>query len=176
MNEGPIASRTGMWVPVLVGGTAAGVLSGIPFINCLCCLWILGGAALAVHLYARDRSVPTTPGDGAVIGAFAGVAAAAANTVMNIVFQSANLAFLRRVIERLSANMDNFPPEWQDWINKEPGPVSLSQLLVSLAFSAAVFAALGALGGVLGAALFGRKPAAPPAGSPPPPPLPPEIK
>ncbi len=165
-----------MWGPVLIGGTAAGVLSGVPFINCLCCLWILGGAALAVHLYARDRSIPTTPGDGAVIGAFTGVAAAAVNTVMNVVFQSANLSFLRRVIERLSANMDNFPPEWQEWINKEPGPVSIPQLLISLAFSAAVFAALGALGGVLGAALFGRKPAAPAAGSPPQPPAPPEIK
>jgi len=158
-----------MWVPVLVGGTAAGVLSGIPWVNCLCCLWILGGSALAVQIYAKDRSAPTSPGDGAVIGAFAGVVAAAVNTMMNVVFQSANLAFLRRVIERLSANMDNFPPEWQDWINREPGPISIAQLVISLAFSAAVFAALGALGGVLGAALFGKRPA----GGHPPGPVPP---
>ena len=87
--------KTGMAVPVLVGGAAAGFLSGLPGINCLCCLWILAGAALSVYLYSKDRPEPTTPGDGAVIGAFSGVAAAAVNTVANFAFQSANLAFLR---------------------------------------------------------------------------------
>ena len=177
MTPEAIVRRTGMGAPVLAGGAAAGLLSGIPGINCLCCMWILGGAALSVYLYAKGQTGPTTPGDGAVIGAFSGVVAAAVNTVFNIVFQSANLAFLRRVIERLSANMDNFPREWQDWINQPPGPVSIPQLILSLAFSAAVFAALGALGGILGASLFGRKPAGPPpAGPVPPPELPAEPR
>ena len=155
--------KTGMAVPVLVGGAAAGFLSGLPGINCLCCLWILAGAALSVYLYSKDRPEPTTPGDGAVIGAFSGVAAAAVNTVANFAFQSANLAFLRRVVERLSANMDDFPREMQDWINRPPGPVSIPQLVLGLAFSAAVFAALGAVGGILGAAVFGKRaPAGPP--------------
>jgi hypothetical protein len=136
-------------------------------------MWILAGASLSVYLYARKQPGKTTPGDGAVIGAFAGIVAAVVNTLLNIVFQSANLAFLRRVIERLSANMDNFPREWQDWINQPPGPVSVPQLILSLAFSAAVFAALGALGGVLGASLFGKKPAGPPSSGPVPPPAPP---
>lgn len=165
-----------MWVPVLVGGTVAGVLTGIPWINCLCCLWILGGSALAVQLYAKGRSGPTSPGDGAVIGAFAGVVAAAVNTLMNVVFQSANIAFLRRLVERLAANMDNFPPEWQEFVSREPGPISLPQLVISLAFSAAILAAVGALGGILGAALFGKRPARTlPPGPVPPPPVPPEA-
>lgn len=159
-----------MGAPVLVGGAAAGLLSGIPGINCLCCMWILAGAALSVHLYAKSQSGPTTPGDGAVIGAFAGIVAAVVNSILNIVFQSANLAFLRRAIERLSANMDSFPREWQDWINQPPGPISIPQLILSLAFSAAVFAALGALGGILGASMFGRKSAGPPPSGPIPPP------
>ena len=34
----------------LIGGAAAGVLSGIPVFQCLCCLWIIGGAILASYL------------------------------------------------------------------------------------------------------------------------------
>jgi hypothetical protein len=166
-----------MWIPVLVGGAAAGLLSGVPWVNCLCCLWILGGAALSVFLYAQAQPGSTSPGDGAVIGAFSGVVAAGVNTLLNIVFQSANLAFLRRVIERLSANMDNFPAEWRDWMSREPGPVSVAQLIVSFAFSAAVFAALGALGGILGASLFGKRSAGrPPDGPVPPPAVPQEPR
>jgi hypothetical protein len=174
MNTEPNAGRTGMWTAVLAGGTAAGVLSGIPWISCLCCLWILGGAAFAVVFYARTQPGPTTPGDGAVIGAFSGVVAAFVNVLLGVVFRDANLAFIRKVMERISANMEgvNFPPEWRDLINAAPGPVSLPSLVVGLAFAAAVFAALGAVGGVLGAALFARHPSPPPPGPvPPPPPL-----
>ena len=56
--------RPSMFVPALIGGRVAGVLSAIPFINCLCCLWIIGGAMLAAHLLAKDSVVPLNAGDG----------------------------------------------------------------------------------------------------------------
>jgi hypothetical protein len=172
MNTDPNAGRSGMWTAVLAGGAAAGVLSGIPWISCLCCL---GGAALAVSLYARTQPGPTTPGDGAVIGAFTGVVAAFVNVILGVVFRDANMAFIRKIMERISENMEgvNFPTEWRDLINASPGPVSLPSLVVGLAFAAAVFAALGAIGGVLGASLFGKRPSGPPPAGPVPPSPPP---
>jgi len=143
--------------PILIGGAAAGILSGIPLVNCLCCLWILGGAALAVHLAARERTGPVSAGDGALIGAFTGVVAAAANALVGLPLQAVNAAFMRRIVERLAAYGDNFPAGWREWFDRGPGPFSIAWFLVGLAISAAVFAALGALGGVLGASLFGRK-------------------
>ncbi|MDH4197957.1 MAG: hypothetical protein OEW05_11145, partial [Candidatus Aminicenantes bacterium] len=68
-------------LPALIGGVVAGVLSGIPFLNCLCCLWIIGGAMLAAHLLARESPVSLTAGDGAVVGVLTGIFAAVADTI-----------------------------------------------------------------------------------------------
>ncbi len=60
---------------VLVGGAAAGVLSTIPFINyvnCLFCAWMLLGAGLAVYL-VQQRCNDVELGEGAIIGIFAGL-------------------------------------------------------------------------------------------------------
>jgi hypothetical protein len=163
--------KAGMKTAVLTGGAFAGLLSGIPWTGCLCCLWILGGAMLAVYLYARTQSGPTTPGDGALIGAFSGLVASVVYMIGNVAFRSVNIEIVRRIFGRLSQLMEDFPAEMQDLINREAGPISAPQFVLSLAFSAVVFAGLGAVGGVLGSALFGKKPAAsPPAGPPPPPP------
>ncbi|MCZ7371502.1 MAG: hypothetical protein O8C66_13445, partial [Candidatus Methanoperedens sp.] len=55
-------------VPALISGAVAGVLSGIPFVNCLCCLWIIGGAILATNLLAKKTPALLTAGDGAIVG------------------------------------------------------------------------------------------------------------
>src|SRR6267142_14436 len=59
--------------PALLGGLIVGVLSAIPFINYCCCIWALGGGALAAFLYIKESPIPVKMGDGAMIGGLAGV-------------------------------------------------------------------------------------------------------
>jgi hypothetical protein len=158
----------------LIGGAAAGVLSGIPVFQCLCCLWIIGGAILASYLLSRETPNPLTPGDGALVGAFTGVFAAAASALISIPFSRIQLAFLKKFFERFQEYIPaGSRPEGLDrLLNIEVRGFSLPAFLFNLVILALIFAALGALGGVIGASLFGRKTAAPPATNPPLPPQP----
>jgi hypothetical protein len=162
--------------PALIGGAAAGILSGIPLLNCLCCLWIIGGAALAAYLLAKDSPVSLKSSDGALVGAFTGVIAAVVDTVVSLPFQAVNAAFSKRLIERLGAYLDQMPAQWNEYLTQRGGPVSIAWFFGGLLIAAVVFAVFGALGGVIGATLFGKKTTPAPQGSPPPqappPPLP----
>ena len=62
--------------PALLGGLIVGLLSAIPFINYCCCIWGIGGGALAGFLYIKESPTRIGPGDGAMIGALAGVVGA----------------------------------------------------------------------------------------------------
>jgi hypothetical protein len=62
--------------PALLGGLIVGLLSAIPVLNYCCCIWGIGGGGLAGLLYIRESPTRVTPGDGAIIGALAGVVGA----------------------------------------------------------------------------------------------------
>jgi len=152
--------------PALISGAVAGVLCGIPFVNCLCCLWIIGGAVLAAHLLARGSTVALTAGDGAIVGALTGIAAAVVERIVSLPLRAINLSVYQRLMERLAQFADQVPSQWQEWMQRSTtGQFSLAMFLVGLFISAALFAVLGVLGGVIGASLFGKKPAQ----TPPPP-------
>jgi hypothetical protein len=57
----------------LLGGLVVGVLSAIPIINYCCCIWGIGGGALAAFIYIKGSPIPVRPGEGALVGALAGV-------------------------------------------------------------------------------------------------------
>ena len=59
--------------PALLGGLIVGVLSAIPIVNYCCCIWAIGGGVLACFLYIKSSPVPVRPGDGAMVGGFAGL-------------------------------------------------------------------------------------------------------
>lgn len=59
--------------PALLGGLIVGLLSAIPFVNYCCCIWAIGGGALAGFLYIKSSPTPVPTGDGAIVGALAGV-------------------------------------------------------------------------------------------------------
>jgi len=59
--------------PALLGGLIVGLLSAIPFINYCCCIWAIGGGAVAGLLYIRGSATRVLTGDGAIVGALAGV-------------------------------------------------------------------------------------------------------
>jgi hypothetical protein len=63
--------------PALIGGLIVGILSAIssqiPFVGFCCCLWSLGGGAVAGLLYIKGSPTRVSVGDGAMVGALAGV-------------------------------------------------------------------------------------------------------
>src|SRR5512137_1518127 len=150
MNE----QRPSMLTPALLGGAVAGVLSGLPFLNCLCCFWIIGGAMLAAYLLARESPVSLTAGDGAVVGALSGIAAAVVDSLIGLPLHGINLAVMRRMFERLAEFAEEMPSGWESWLDRNAGGFSAPWFFLGLFISAAVFAAVGALGGVIGASLF----------------------
>jgi uncharacterized protein YqgC (DUF456 family) len=149
--------KPNVFMPALVGGAVAGILSGIPVLNCLCCLWIIGGAILASYLAAKDSPVSLKAGDGAVIGAFTGIFAALIRVFLSIPFRAVEFALFQKIMERLSEFVPEATSEWKDIFSLGAGPISMAGLLLGLVLSAAIFAVLGALGGIIGMALFGKK-------------------
>lgn len=152
-------------VPALISGAVAGVLSGIPFVNCLCCLWIIGGAILATNLLAKKTPALLTAGDGAIVGALTGIVAATVDSLMSVPLRPLNEAFVRRFMESLARVTDQLPPGVQDLMQRGTSTgFTLAGFFLGLFVSAAIFAVLGVLGGVIGVSLFGRKkmPAPPP--------------
>lgn len=158
--------RPSPFTPAVVGGIAAGVLSSIPFLGCFCCLWIIGGAMLSANLYAKSSPASITPGDGAIVGIFSGIAAAAAASLVNLAFQPANREIARRFADQMSQMFPNMSPELDAALRSSSQGTSPAMFLLGLFFQAVVFALFGALGGVIGASLFGRKKAPPVQGGP----------
>jgi len=59
--------------PALLGGLIVGVLSAIPFVNYCCCIWAIGGGLVAGAIYIKGSPTPVPTGEGAIVGALAGV-------------------------------------------------------------------------------------------------------
>ncbi|MDH4218620.1 MAG: hypothetical protein OEY18_06480 [Candidatus Aminicenantes bacterium] len=149
--------RPGMFVPALIGGAVAGILSGIPFVNCLCCLWIIGGAMLAAYLLTKDSPVALSAGDGAIVGIFTGIVAAFVEVIISIPFKAVTDKFMRNMIDRFSEYYDEIPQGLDSWFEGGAFDASFVWIIIGLVISAVIFAALGALGGIIGISLFRKK-------------------
>ena len=68
----------------VIGGVIAGLLSAIPIIGGCCFLWAIGGGFLAVFMYMKNAPAPMAMGDGAKLGATAGVVGAIIFAVIRI--------------------------------------------------------------------------------------------
>ncbi len=149
--------KSAMFSAALIGGAGAGVLSGVPFVSCLCCLWIIGGAMLAAYLLAKDSPVVLTAGDGAIVGVFTGIVAVVVQAIISFLFRPFNREFFRRMIDRFTEYAEEMPPGIEDFLEGGSTQVSVPAFLIGILGSAIVFAALGALGGIIGISLFGKK-------------------
>lgn len=154
------SQREGMFVPALVGGGLAGLLAAIPFINCLCCIWIIGGGMLAAYLLSKNSQHPLSTGDGAIVGIFAGLFAAVTDTVFSIPFNTLMARFANReeLMELISGTLEEVPPFVSQILEKTmSGEFYLPLVLLGLAINAIIFSAFCALGGVIGVSLFKKK-------------------
>ncbi len=149
--------KPGMFVPALIGGGIAGLLSGIPLINCLCCLWIIGGGITAAYFFNRESIRPMTPGDGAIVGVFAGLIAAVVDFLISIPLAPLSNKFIQRFLDQVAQYSENLPEGWEQIMERGGMEMSASMMLLDFAISAVVFSLFAALGGIIGVALFKKK-------------------
>ncbi|SRR6266404_3489562 len=127
----------------LLGGLVVGLLSAIPFVNYCCCIWGIGGGALAAYLYIKDSALPVRPGDGAMVGGLAGIVGAIIYLVIGV-----PIAYLMGA----AAMEDAFA---RSGINL---PLSGALLfLVSGLLGAVVLVILSVLGGLIGVPIFEKR-------------------
>jgi len=167
--------------PALTGGVIAGFLSVIPVIgmaNCCFCAWMLVGGAIAAKMLINRTPRPVKGGEGAQVGAMAGLIAAAVYLVFNIplIILAVGERFQRAIFDKLAVWSSN--PDFQEAMRKAGEAIeaaanqSPAQRLVSslpiLIVAAVVFVGFSTLGGLLGVALFEKR-----SNQPPPPQYPP---
>ena len=144
---------------VLLGGLFIGVLSALPIVNLAncCCLWILGGGAIAAYLTLQEHPGPFGLMDGARVGFRAGIFGAViwlfASTTVDLMLaplQQSAADFMLR-------NATDIPPEVRSWLENLDSTASLpARMIIGFFFQLFVAAPFAALGGLLGAAVFGR--------------------
>ena len=149
--------RPGMFVPALIGGVIAGILSGIPIVNCLCCLWIIGGGILAAYYLAKESPIVLTAGDGAIVGIFTGIIAAFVEIIVDIPFRAVNEKIIQGMMDRFSQYYEEIPSGWESWMEGGNFEGSVIWSFLGLVVSIVIFSALGALGGIIGISIFGKK-------------------
>src|SRR5437762_7384862 len=136
--------------PALYAGLAMGVLSALPLIqlgNCLCCLWVVGGGALAAYLMQQNHPYPIESADGALVGLISGLIGGAICGLIAIPIALAMAPFQQQIMERITANSD-MPPELKTMMeNMTRGGVVGVVAVIGVFIRAIVFAIIAMLGG-----------------------------
>jgi hypothetical protein len=167
--------------PALIGGLVAGLLSVIPglnIINCCFCAWLLVGGALASKMVINRTPRPVKNGEGAQIGAFAGVIAAGIYFFLSVTLIALSIGqeFQQKMLSQLSEKMGN--PDFQEAMRKyiellanQTPTQRLVSALPGLVILSLIFIGFSTLGGLLGVVLFEKRRIVPP----PPPEYPPDY-
>lgn len=135
--------------PALIGGVLLGLLSVIPIVNLAnfcCCLWAVIGGLLASYLYVKNSPVPASAGDGAILGALAGVVGAVIVVIIGIPISIVAGGITRELFFRV---IENFNPSQAEMIRTQmetaasvPGAILNGIILAVLVV---IFSTLGGL-------------------------------
>lgn len=129
--------------PALLGGLIVGVLSAIPFINYCCCIWTLGGGALAAYLYIKSSPTPVKMGDGAMVGGLAGVVGGIIYLILGLPI--AILFGMSAMEQQLSQQGVRLPFS------------GVILMIFAGIIGAVILAVLTTLGGIIGVAIFEKR-------------------
>jgi hypothetical protein len=160
--------------PALIGGAVLGVLSALPILsvaNC-CCIWLIAGGVTGAYLLQQNTIAPITLGDGAIVGALAGVFGSFVRLLIGIPFRAMAAPMQGPMFARAIERAD-LPPEVRHNVEAFlAGGGGIAVLFVVFFFNLALALVFSTLGGMVGAMLF-RKAAPPPDAPPfvPPPPM-----
>jgi hypothetical protein len=154
--------------PALIGGVVLGILSVIPFVsavNICCCLWAIVGGALASYLYIKSSPAPVSAGDGAMLGALAGVIGGAIYLILGIPIAMAMGPTMRNMVLSLIENID---PRQANLMRQqfEAAGSSIVPIIINTLIGAALLFVFSIVGGLIAIPIFEKRKA----GLPPPPP------
>jgi hypothetical protein len=143
----------------LITGAVAAIPSSIPVASALCCLWLVGGAALTVKMYQRSRPGLVTTGMGARLGAVMGLCTFGFWLVFRFIVESARGGFTARMMQELQRSAAANPdPNVQQVVQKLNTPegiaIFVTMMAVIMLFSFVIF---GIIGGAIGASVWGRR-------------------
>jgi hypothetical protein len=162
--------------PAALGGLFIGILSALPFVsvgNCCCCLWIVSGGALASYLQGQQQNRSLTGGEGAAVGALAGVFGALVWLPIAGVIAMALGPLQDMVIERIMQNATDMPPEARELLERIGESEGVIGYVLAFLFQLFVGTIFASIGGLLGAMYF-KKEVPPALGGTWVPPLPPQ--
>ena len=158
-----------------LGGLFIGVLSALPIVgaaNCCCCLWVVSGGALAAYLQVQQENRTLTGGEGAAVGALAGVIGAFVWLPI-VVMVATVMGPVQEALLETARNARDIPPEARDFLESLGGGGGVASYFVLFFLQLFIGTLVAALGGVLAAAYF-KKEVPPALGGNWVPPLPPQ--
>lgn len=144
--------------PALIGGVLLGLLSAIPVVNLVnvcCCLWALIGGLLASYLYIKNSPVPASAGDGAILGALAGLVGAVIVVVIGIPISIIAGGITRELLIRLIENVNPGQAE-AIRIQMEAGS-TIAGAIVNGIILAVLLVIFSTIGGLLGVPIFEKR-------------------
>ncbi|MCD4844155.1 MAG: DUF5518 domain-containing protein [Methanosarcinales archaeon] len=129
--------------PVLISGIPAGLISVIPFIHCLCCVWLILFGFLSAYLFKKDTGTLEIE-DGVISGALTGLVAFVIMMILSIIFIFFKVGISPLMGEDMAMQgiMSGF---------------SLLFILFTGLIQIIVFPIFGAIGGIIGAVLLKDK-------------------
>ena len=145
--------------PALIGGVLLGLLSVIPFVNALnicCCLWAILGGMLASYLYVKNSPTPASAGDGAILGAIAGLIGAAISLILGIPISYAMGPTMRNLMLSMLENVDRQQAELMRQQLEMAGD-SLAPVIINALILAVMLFIFSVIGGLIGTALFEKR-------------------
>lgn len=141
---------------ILLGGLVVGLLSTsyLGIINCLCCAGVILGGLTAVWHYTSTNALTVSQGEGASMGAIAGVIGAVVAFILNLVVTAIGFDA-----------QEQLQQVWMDFFREQMSPDQLRQMeeqiasqsafsFINLFVSLIVSAIFGTIGGVIGASVF----------------------
>ncbi len=134
-------------------GVAAAILGLIPAIgSCLSCIAYICAGLLAVWHYTDRHNLTLKGGEGAGLGALAGIVAMAVASILGFLFMAIGLTPpIRQVIEDQLDASGLDPAQAEQIMEMASSPLFIVGIfLVALV----IYAILGAIGGVIGASVF----------------------
>ena len=152
-------------MPALYGGLIIAGISAIPglnLINVCCCAGILSGGFLAVFFYKQELTPemdPLTSNDCVRLGAFAGVIAAVAGTMISmavmLIFGNIALEMMMKIIHRMNVELpENVEQMIQQGMEEK---ISFFGMFFSLFLNLIIDVLFSTLGGLIGWSVFKPK-------------------